>query len=83
MIEIFSNPLNNIIKINQTLRQVPHERYNVRKLLDHPFLKGEVEILHIQPTLDITKEKEKKILENFEESKEENKQIEQISYAEK
>ena len=58
----------------------------MRKLLDHPFIKGEVEVLQIQPTLDITKEKEKKILENFEESKEEIKIIEKaeiISDAEK
>jgi len=37
--------------------------------LSHPFITGQAEILQIQPTLDITKEKEKKILENFENKK--------------
>jgi len=62
---------------------VPHERYNVRKLLDHPFIKGDVEIFQVQPTLDITKEKE--ILENFEKSRENklNENGEIISYSEK
>ena len=47
---------------------MPHERYNIRKLLAHPFITGQIEVPQVLPTLDLTKEKENKILENFEHS---------------
>lgn len=43
---------------------MPSERYNVKKLLAHPFITGDAEILQ-NPTLDFTKEKENIIFENY------------------